>query len=359
MTPKVAHLAVTTSEAPHSVPPSSAALALANFALLVAEGSSVRYVEVLNNLYMDNGLKIPDFSRYVPLQPEQEELSFTTAEEDVSSMADLDEYCNTGSQKTAFTEDYNALFSLETRNLEDWFDNECDVLDEPEIYNQDNSCDMKSSTPMLCHQNRFSSDMRSTLLGRHNNLLFDLTVDNFPDQLLDHAIHQAETLNETGWFPRLNFDVTSSDNDDTAQQQQSIDELESLINNNVTRSPGVLTTSVIDHKCHQSPHTPQRRRPRSDIMCKKPLSMDYLDLTPRPLLRPAARCCRSPTTVNAAGTDGGHTNDLGITPPQSPSPGPPQTSFSSPNSPDQLINIHIDGCSRQYICELSPIKELF
>ena len=45
--------------------PTATAPALANFALLMANGNPIKYVEILNDLYMDNGLEAPDFTRFL------------------------------------------------------------------------------------------------------------------------------------------------------------------------------------------------------------------------------------------------------------------------------------------------------
>ena len=45
--------------------PSATAPALANFALLMANGNTIKYVQILNDLYMDNGLEAPDFTRFL------------------------------------------------------------------------------------------------------------------------------------------------------------------------------------------------------------------------------------------------------------------------------------------------------
>ena len=45
--------------------PTATAPALANFALLMANGNPTKYADILNDLYMDNGLQAPDFTRYL------------------------------------------------------------------------------------------------------------------------------------------------------------------------------------------------------------------------------------------------------------------------------------------------------
>ena len=66
---------------------SSSAPALANFALLVADGDANKYVEVLSELYHDNGLMVPDFGRY--LEDSEIPSAYRPFEEDVSFMNEL------------------------------------------------------------------------------------------------------------------------------------------------------------------------------------------------------------------------------------------------------------------------------
>ena len=44
----------------------TAAPALANFAMIMAKNNAREYVKILNNLYKDNGLQAPDFTKYLP-----------------------------------------------------------------------------------------------------------------------------------------------------------------------------------------------------------------------------------------------------------------------------------------------------
>lgn len=194
-----------------STSPATAAPALANFALLMADGSALKYVEILNDLYMDNGLSVPDFSRYLP-QSEQDQTDVTSCEEDISFMAELDENHNTGFVTTSFTKAHYEICHKEAGDLEDWFDIDegiCDV----------NVCCMESSTPILTHRKSLPSDLKSKLLDRNFNLLFNLTVKSIPDQVLDNAIQQAEDLNETVGYPKLCIDFSSPDKDDDTFQQ--------------------------------------------------------------------------------------------------------------------------------------------
>ena len=50
---------------PAAPAPTATAPALANVTLLMANGSPTNYVEFLNDLYMDNGLQAPDFTRFL------------------------------------------------------------------------------------------------------------------------------------------------------------------------------------------------------------------------------------------------------------------------------------------------------
>ena len=199
-------------------PATSAAPALANFALLMAEGSAIKYVEILNDLYVDNGLHAPDFTKYLP----QSEVTYF--EEDASFMEELDEYQNTGSLTTAFTKNYYELCPQEARDFEDWFD-----IDEGFV--EDNSgCVESSSTPRMSQRKSIPKDLKSKLLIRNSNLLFNLTAESVPDQVLDNAIHQAEDLNETIDFPRLCLDLSASDSDEDTFQQ-SDETMQELIEN--------------------------------------------------------------------------------------------------------------------------------
>ena len=44
----------------------TAAPALANFAMIMANNNAIEYVRILNDLYKDNGLQAPDFTKYHP-----------------------------------------------------------------------------------------------------------------------------------------------------------------------------------------------------------------------------------------------------------------------------------------------------
>ena len=44
----------------------TAAPALANFAMIMAKNNATEYVKILNDLYKDNGLQAPDFTKYLP-----------------------------------------------------------------------------------------------------------------------------------------------------------------------------------------------------------------------------------------------------------------------------------------------------
>ena len=108
---------------------SSAAPALANFALLLAEGDANKYVQVISELYRDNGIAVPDFSRYHK-DPEM----IDNFEDDNSFMEELEDYHQNRYSQTAFTEEYYALCSVEMRDTEDWFD-----LDDSDITFLDDS----------------------------------------------------------------------------------------------------------------------------------------------------------------------------------------------------------------------------
>ena len=86
---------------------SLSAPALANYALLLADGDATKYVQVLGELYRDNGLEVPDFSRYnEDLEISSNVKSF---EDDFSFMKELEEYHQHNNPQTAFTEEYYAI----------------------------------------------------------------------------------------------------------------------------------------------------------------------------------------------------------------------------------------------------------
>ena len=99
---------------------SLSAPALANYALLLADGDATKYVQVLGELYRDNGLEVPDFSRYnEDLEISSNVKSF---EDDFSFMKELEEYHQHNNPQTAFTEEYYAICPIGTADMEDWFD---------------------------------------------------------------------------------------------------------------------------------------------------------------------------------------------------------------------------------------------
>ena len=98
----------------------STARALVNFALLLAKGDANKYTQVIEDLYLDNGLKPPDFSRY--LEQSKLEVTVEPFENDISFMTELERYQHNGYPQTAFNEEYYALCTHDTIEFEDWFD---------------------------------------------------------------------------------------------------------------------------------------------------------------------------------------------------------------------------------------------
>ena len=96
------------------------AQALVNFALLLAKGDANKYTQVIEDLYLDNGLKPPDFSRY--LEQSKLEVTVEPFENDISFMTELERYQQNGYPQTAFNEEYYALCTHDTTEFEDWFD---------------------------------------------------------------------------------------------------------------------------------------------------------------------------------------------------------------------------------------------
>ena len=188
--------------------PASDAPAIANFALLMAKGSALKYVDILNDLYTENGLHVPDFSKYLP-QSEQEQTDITCFEENGSFMAELDECQSTGLLATAFTKTYCEIYPQEARDFKDWFD-----INKGYGSSAYNSRCEESSTPISSCRKSLPKDRKSKLLDRNSNLLFDFTVESIPEQVLDKAINQAEDLNETTGFPKLDFSSSDSDDDE-------------------------------------------------------------------------------------------------------------------------------------------------
>ena len=186
----------------------STAPALANLALLLAQGDANKYVQVIKGLYQDNGLILPNFSGYLE-QPEKEP-SVEPFEDDISFMADFEEYCQTDYPQTAFTKEYHAICPIETRDIEDWFDqdssgksllNEINNM-ESDLHKYssggifvkytepvDESFVVTASNPMPDLERRLS-------LLRHSDLLFDLILDSVPEGVRHNIMQQLEHIHQ-------------------------------------------------------------------------------------------------------------------------------------------------------------------
>ena len=308
----------------------SSAPALANFALLLAKGDANKYAQLIETLYQDNGLSPPHFSRYL----EQPILEFMVDpfEDDISFMTELDEYQQHEYSQTAFTEEYYALCPLDTKDFEDWFDSDSsgESLLNDTSYSEDSlgedgydgplhnireiehiSC-LSTSSPMPDLRRRFS-------LLRHSNLLFDLTIDSVPEEVIDNVIQQAEKLNQDDSsvndcnislsnYHIINDSLLEDVIDNVIQQTENHNQEYSVVNDsNISLSNFNIINEPLECDMNSTPEMPQiswipaaPAHPkavsifgRASHLC---IADEYLDMTPRPKTRPAARI-RPPTSV--------------------------------------------------------------
>ena len=162
----------------------STARALVNLALLLAKGDANKYTQVIEGLYLDNGLRPPDFSRYI----EQQKLEVTLEpfEDDISFMTELDGYLQNEYPQTAFTNEYYALYPHDIREFEDWFDydssdesllNDTSYLDEEER----RGCPNKLQEDAMEYSPMFSEKVDSYITQEHP--IDDSQGSNFTLQL--------------------------------------------------------------------------------------------------------------------------------------------------------------------------------
>ena len=239
---------------------SSSAPALANFALLLAEGNANKYVQVISELYQDNGLMVPDFSRC--LEDPENFFNVESFEDDISFMAELEEYHQHKYPLTVFTEEYYALCSIGTADMEDWFDlDESHVifLEDTEI-TDDIPVEIASTPMRSC--NTFTDTRRRWSLLRHSNLLFDMTIESVPGEVIDTVIQQAEDLN----MINLTMNNVSDEPKDTSNQF-SMELLFDLTIESLSEEPkdtsdqhaeGLLLYLTIDSALEQSIYTADR-----------------------------------------------------------------------------------------------------
>ena len=258
------------SDFSHELQVTCAAPALANAALLVAEGCANKYIEAINVLYLANGLPCPNLMPLLSMKSP----SNVIREADVSHLSEANTHAlysptiilpsihiSDTSHENAEWFTYNMLESsteagenknpspfptiisihesniadsnqestpfntiastTETNHVDDWAPLSA-LASTPrnsfipnELVSKENWLPLSrlgafDSTPML---NKIGINNPSPgayyyldLMSRHKKLLFDISVDSIPDTLLDTVIQQAETLSS----PKC--DINKSDN---------------------------------------------------------------------------------------------------------------------------------------------------